>query len=113
MGLGGVISVLIIACIPLSNVVAGNSNIDAGKIKKESAVPEKTIEQVHESHAREWMSMPGVEAVGIGLCKDKPCIKIYVSITAKELKNKIPAVIDGYPISIEQTESYRVREKKF
>ena len=71
---------------------------------------DKSIEQVHEAHTVEWMSINGVEGTGIGLCEGKPCIKIFSSKTDEELKGKIPSAVDGYRITIEVTGIFRAPE---
>ncbi len=105
-----VILVLVIGGILSSSVRAGDSNTDSGNVEKESTVSEKTIEQVQDAHTKEWMSIPGVEGTGIGLCEGKPCIKIFSSKTAEELKGRIPATIEGYPVTIEETGTFRALE---
>ena len=68
---------------------------------------QKKIEQIQEEHTNEWMAIPGVEGIGIGLFRDKPCIKIFSSISSELLRNKIPSTIEGYPVIIEETGTFR------
>ena len=68
---------------------------------------QRTIEQVQEAHTDEWMAIPGVEGTAIGLYGGKPCIKIFASVKAKELRSKIPSSVEGYPVLIEETGSFR------
>ena len=70
----------------------------------------KTIEHVQEAHTGEWMAIPGVEGTAIGLFEDRPCIKIFSSITAEELGGKIPSTVEGYPVIIEQTGTFHALE---
>ena len=82
------------------------ANVD--KIAEESGVTEsRTIEQVQDAYTDEWMAIPGVEGVGIGLCEGQPCIKVYSSLTADELRRKIPQTVEGYPVSIEESGTFR------
>ena len=67
----------------------------------------KTIEQVQEAHTPEWMAIPGVEGTAIGLCKGKPCIKVFASVKPQKLKGKIPSSVEGYPVIIEETGAFR------
>ena len=73
---------------------------------------EKTIEQVQEEHTDEWMEIPGVEGTAIGLFEGKPCITVFSSIKAKQLRDKIPQTVEGYPVIIEETETFRAIEKE-
>ena len=70
-------------------------------------MPKKTIEQVQEAHTREWMAIPGVEGAAIGLFKGKPCIKVFSSVKARSLRGKIPSNLEGYPVIIEETGTFR------
>ena len=66
-------------------------------------MPERTIEQVQEEYTDEWMAIPGVEGTAIGLFEDKPCIKIFTSSKAQEVRAKVPSTVEGYPVIIEET----------
>lgn len=67
----------------------------------------KTIEQVQEAHTDEWMAIPGVEGTAIGLYRGKPCIKVFSSVKAQNLRSKIPSKVEGYPVIIEETGTFR------
>ena len=67
---------------------------------------QKTIEQVQEKHTGNWLGIPGVEGTAIGLFEDTPCIKIFSSIKAEQLRTKIPMTIEGYPVIIEETGTF-------
>lgn len=63
----------------------------------------KTIEEVLKEHTKELMSLPGVVGTGQGLCDDKPCIKVFVIKMSRELDKKIPKVLDGYQVLMQET----------
>ena len=86
---------------------AGGSNENNG-----DRMVKRTIEQVHEAHASAWMDIPGVEGVAIGLFEDKPCIRILSSRQPEELRAKIPPVVEGYPVIIEQSGIFRALERQ-
>ncbi len=75
-------------------------------------MPERTIEQVQEAHTTEWMAIPGVEGTAIGLFEGKPCIKVFSSRKAEELRDKIPSTAEGYPVIIEQTGTFRALDRQ-
>ena len=76
-------------------------------LEKGQDMPERTIEQVQEEYTDEWMAIPGVEGTAIGLFEDKPCIKIFTSKKPQQLKDKIPSMVEGYPVIIEETGAFR------
>ena len=80
----------------------GPSNLEKGR-----TMPEKTIEQVQEEHTDEWMAIDGVEGTAIGLYEGKPCIKIFTSSKSQEIRDKIPSIVEGYPVIIEETGTFR------
>lgn len=67
----------------------------------------KSIEEVLEGHTRELMALPGVVGTAQGLCGKKACIKVFVIRKTPDLERKIPEVLDGYPVSIEETGKIR------
>lgn len=72
----------------------------------------KTIEQVQKEHIDDWMSIPGIEGTAIGLFEGKPCIKIFSSKKAEDLREKIPTIVDGYPVVIEETGTFRALDQQ-
>ena len=73
---------------------------------------QKTIEQVQEKHIAEWMAIPGVEGIAIGIFDNKPCIKIFSSRNAAYLQAKIPSTIEGYPVIIEETGTFHALDQQ-
>jgi hypothetical protein len=78
----------------------------------EKQVTAKTIEKVLKEHTEELMSIPGVVGIGQGLCNDKPCIKVLVIEKTPELAQKIPDIIEGYQVVIQETGEIRALPKK-
>ena len=70
-------------------------------------MPGKMIEQVQQEHTDEWMAIDGVEGTAIGLHEGKPCIKIFTSSKSQEIRDKIPSIVEGYPVIIEETGAFR------
>jgi hypothetical protein len=78
----------------------------AGATRREGdkqPVQPKTIQQVQEEHTPAWMALPGVVGTAIGEHNGRPCIVVYVARVTDELKAKIPATVEGYPVVLEQT----------
>jgi hypothetical protein len=61
----------------------------------------KTIEEVLQRHTDRLMRIPGVVATALGICDDRPCIKVYVVEMTPALKAAVPASLEGYPVSLE------------
>jgi len=76
------------------------------------AMAAKGIEEVLKEHTNELMTIPGVVGTAEGLCDGKPCIKVYVIKKTPELNNKIPHILEGYPVSIEETGEFKALPKK-
>ena len=72
----------------------------------------KTIEQVQKEHTPNWMAIDGVEGTAIGLFEDKPCIKIFSSIKVEQLRDKIPATIEGYAVIIEEAGTFHALDQQ-
>jgi len=71
--------------------------------ESEDKMPEQTIEEVLKEHTNKLMSIPGVVGTAEGLCDDQPCIKVFVIKKTPELEQKIPPVLDGYTVEVEET----------
>jgi len=75
--------------------------------KGEDSMSGRTIEEVLRAHTGELMSLPGVVGTAQGLCANRPCIKVYVIKKNAELGQRIPDTIEGYPVTIEETGTFR------
>ena len=65
------------------------------------------VEKIQEAHTDDWMAIDSVECTAIGLFEGKPCIKIFSSKKAEDLQAKIPTNIEGFPVIIEETGTFR------
>lgn len=69
--------------------------------------PKKTIEEVLKEHTGELMSLPGAVGTAQGLCDGRPCIKVYVTQNTPELEKRIPDILEGYQVVIEETGGFK------
>ena len=92
--------------------LAGCSYTGPRDLEKGQSMPERTIEQVQEEHTDEWMAIDGIEGTAIGLYEGTPCIKIFTSKKPQQLKDKIPSTVEGYPVIIEETGTFRALEQE-
>ncbi len=72
-------------------------------------MPEKAIATVLQEHTPHLMKLPGVVGTAQGLCEGKPCIKVFVVKRTPELLEKIPSMLDEYPVKVEETGEIRAR----
>ncbi|MHC4105058.1 MAG: hypothetical protein ACYSR9_08965 [Planctomycetota bacterium] len=63
----------------------------------------KTIEEVLQEYTDTLMSIPGVVGTAQGLCNDRPCIRVHVIEKTPALEQKIPTVLEGYPVELIET----------
>ena len=85
----------------------GCSSETTGQKERRQDMLSKTIQQVQEEHTPAWMAMPGVVGTAIGEHDGRPCIKVFVARVTEELKTKIPATVEGYPVVLEPTGEIR------
>lgn len=71
--------------------------------------PPRTIEAVLEEHRDRLLSIPGVVGVGIGMCQDTVCIRVFVSTINEDIVAQIPTSLDGYEVEVEETDEFRAR----
>ena len=69
-----------------------------------------TIEQVLERETDSWMRIPGVVGTGLGLCGDRPCIKVFAGGAPGPIEAEIPDEVDGYPVVVESTGRFTPRD---
>lgn len=77
--------------------------------QKGEPVSDKTIQQVLSEKTGQWMTIEGVVGTAIGLCDDKPCIKVFTSSDPAPVQAKIPSMVEGYAVVIEQIGEVRAR----
>jgi len=104
-----VLGISIIMAIAVSAPACANKNNDT--LRRETLMELKKIEDVLKEHTKELMAIPCVVGTAIGLCNQKPCIKVYVSKITPELARKIPTTLEGYPVEVEETGEFRPLQK--
>lgn len=100
----------LICCLALAGF-AGNCRHNT--VKDQTPTPQMsklTIEQVQEKYQDQWMAIQGVVGVGIGAADGKPVIKVLVIKKTPALEQKIPNMVEGYAVVIEETGEIRALE---
>ena len=101
-----------LACCLVIVVSANNCRRDTAEHQENTTpMPKPTIEQVQEKHQDHWMAIPGVVGVGIGAVDNKPVIKVLVVQQTPALAQKIPKMVEGYSVVIEETGEIRALKR--
>ncbi len=63
------------------------------------------ISAVLREHDGEWMKIPGVAGVYVGLSSDgkTPCLRVMAEKRTPEIEGRIPKSVRGCPVEIEET----------
>ena len=69
--------------------------------------PPASVGEVLRRHADRLLRLPGVVGVAEGLCKGQPCIKVFVTKATPEVVQRVPAEVEGIPVSVEETGAFR------
>ncbi len=83
----------------------------AKKNESTQQMPKLTIEQVQAKYQDQWMTIPGVVGVGIGAVDDKPALLVMVVKKTPDLEQKIPKMIEGFPVLLEETGEIRALKR--
>ena len=72
---------------------------------KDSSAPRRDINAVLADHDGEFMALPGVVGVYVGLMDDQKtvCLKVMLARKDRKLEHSIPRQIEGYPVATEVT----------
>ena len=73
---------------------------------------QKTIEQVQREYTDVWMEIPGVVGTAIGMHRGKPCILVLTASDSPEIRDKVPSIVEGYPVVIQYTGEIRALEQE-
>ena len=66
-------------------------------------MPERTVTEVLAEHSAALLAVPGVVGTAEGVCEGAPCIRVYVEEATSILRARVPEVLEGYPVVIEET----------
>ena len=66
-----------------------------------------TIQEALKLHNAGLMQLDGVTGTGVGRWNGEPCITLFAEHVTPELLSRIPGQIEGYPVKIEETGTFR------
>lgn len=101
------IIILSIGMILICGSIASGANQTGENGEKDKHMVQKPIEEVLKGHTNRLMSIPGVLGTAQSFCDGQPCIKVYVIKKTPELEQKIPGILGGYPVVIQETGKVR------
>lgn len=81
--------------------------IAVGDKKEEKVMVVKPIEEVLKENTQELMSVEGVTGIGQGLLNERSCITVFVIKISPELQKRIPEILEGYPVIVEETGPFK------
>ena len=67
----------------------------------------KKLREVLEKHRGRLMAVTGIEGVAEGMCDGKPCIRVFVTEKSPQISRSIPATLEDYAVSIEETGEFK------
>ena len=101
------ITALSVSLILITISITACANRKVAGPQGKNAMAAKTIEEVLKEHTPQLMSLAGVVGTAQGFCDNKPCRQVFVIEKTPELDQKIPDVLEGYPVMVEETGEIR------
>jgi hypothetical protein len=103
------------ALLALSLIVQTGCHVGQHRTKTPVKVqPQRDINAVLRDHDKELLAIPGVVGVFVGLLADNktPCLKVLAEKITPEVRRRVPAQIDGYPVVVEESGPIRPLDSK-
>lgn len=98
-----------VATVMVVTVGGLGCNGDRRSVEQPQHMTHKTIQQVQEEHTGEWMALPGVVGTAIGQRDGQPCILILTASNTEQIRQKIPATVEGYAVVVQYVGEIRAR----
>ena len=91
-----------------------DSGDQAAPPAQSEARPVRDINDVLRDHDDDLMAIPGVVGVYVGLMADEktPCLKVMAARKTPELDGKVPKLLEGYPVVVEESGIIRPMPRK-
>ena len=67
----------------------------------------KSIAVVIQEHSEHLLGIPGVVGISQGLLQGKPCLQIFVEDRPPPPQDRLPPILEGYPVVIKTTGPFR------
>lgn len=94
-------------------LVIATANVGSGEARQagERPMTERTISEVLKDVTPRLLLLPGVVGTAEGRCEGRPCVKVYVTKKTSELLRQLPRIVDGYPVSVEESDEFRALDR--
>ena len=95
----------LLAVILLLIVCSSTIGSQVNQTGQKESMTQKDINAVLKDHDKEFLAIPGVVGVYVGLLPDgkTPCLKVMVIQETEYLKRRIPKSIEGFPVLVEES----------
>ena len=97
------VSLAVAAFAVISTFTAARGEDFEAGAAPENSMAGMSIDKALRQNTKRLMSVAGVVGVAVGECSGKPCILVLVTKKTPELRQKIPSVLEGYPVVVEET----------
>jgi hypothetical protein len=95
-------AILLVLSVGLSIMSCSSGDRPDGE--RNAAMNNRDISEVKDDHTKELMSLHGVVGVYVGAYDDgTKCIGVMVDTLTPEIEKRIPKLIEGYPVRVEET----------
>jgi hypothetical protein len=74
---------------------------------QETEVAKPDITAIISANSAAILGLEDVVAIGQARCNDQPCIRVLLASDNTDTRAKLPAEIDGVPVSVEVSGSFR------
>jgi hypothetical protein len=72
-------------------------------IEPEPQDPQALASRIKSHRGDILLAVPGVVGTAVGRCRGAPCIRVLVTRTSDELRQRIPRELGGFPVQIDVT----------
>lgn len=101
------VKIILLTLFSITALLIGCEGIKSSKYSVENKMKRKPLKEVLKEYTDVLMSIEGVTGTAQSICNGKPCIKVYVIKQTPELAQKVPHILDGYPVMIEEVGEIR------
>jgi hypothetical protein len=99
------IAIMLTACANGEDQAANQGSSSQGPQDTNVAKPDITA--IISANSAAILGLEDVVAIGQARCNDQPCIRVLLASDNTDTRAKLPAEIDGVPVSVEVSGSFR------
>jgi hypothetical protein len=99
------IAIMLTACANGEDQAASQGS--SGQGLQDTNVAKPDITAIISANSATILGLEDVVAIGQARCNDQPCIRVLLASDNSDTRAKLPAEIDGVPVSVEVSGSFR------